>query len=242
MSRHLLHAIDDLKERMALLGATVQQAVALAVEAVLNGDAEKADQVARGDRAIDVAEVALEEECLKVFALYQPVGRDLRLMVGILKLNSDLERIGDLAVSVAGNAGHLDAAGHPELKALLAQLAARSQSMIHQGLDCLMRQDARLALDVCAADDEVDRLYTAVRSSIQQVISLPGEPRDLPRVEALLRMVHTARSLERMADHATNIAEDVIYMVTGEIPRHGGHLEVRSWLDRDGEDAVKTAS
>jgi len=242
MSRHLLHALDDLKQRVADLGTTVQQAVALAVEAVLEGNTEKARQVEAGDRAIDMDEVALEEECLKVFALYQPVATDLRLMVGILKLNNDLERIGDLAVSVAGNAGYLDAAGHPELKELLAQLAVRSQSMIHQGLDCLMRRDARLALDVCASDDEVDRLYTAVRASIQQVLALPEEPRDLARVESLLRMVHTARSLERMADHATNIAEDVIYMVTGEIPRHGGHLEIRGWLDRDGEEAARTAS
>lgn len=242
MSRHLLHALDELKARVGALGTTVQQAVAQAVDAVLDGDVAKARRVEEGDRAIDMAEVAVEEECLKVFALYQPVGTDLRLMVGILKLNNDLERIGDLAVSVAGNAGHLEAAGHPELKDLLVQLAARSQSMIHQGLDCLMRQDARLALQVCAADDEVDRLYTAVRASIQQVLALPEEPRDLPRVEAMLRMVHTARSLERMADHATNIAEDVIYMVTGEIPRHGAHLEVRELLARDGEESAKTTS
>lgn len=234
MSRHLLHAIDDLKAHVALLGTTVQQAVALAVEAVLDGDTAKAERVTQGDRAIDVAEVALEEECLKVFALYQPVGTDLRLMVGILKLNNDLERIGDLAVSVAGNAGHLDAAGHPELKELLAQLAARSQSMIHLGLDCLMRQDARLALEVCAADDEVDRLYHAVRGSIQEVLATESQLRGIRRVEALLRMVHTARSLERMADHATNIAEDVIYMVTGEIPRHGAIHDLR--LSSSGED------
>lgn len=242
MSRHLLHAIDDLKTRVATLGTTVQQAVALAVEAVLDGDTAKAERVTSGDRAIDVAEVALEEECLKVFALYQPVGTDLRLMVGILKLNNDLERIGDLAVSVAGNAGHLDAAGHPELKELLAQLAARSQSMIHQGLACLMRQDARLALDVCAADDEVDHLYHAVRGSIQEVLASTGQARGAQRVEALLRMVHTARSLERMADHATNIAEDVIYMVTGEIPRHGAHREVRDLLARGAEETAQSTS
>ena len=242
MSVHFQREIGQLKKQALSLSALVEEAVWLAVRAVQERDPALAERVIAGDRAIDEREVQVEEECLKLLALYQPVASDLRFLVSVLKLNSDLERIGDLAVSVAGNAGHLDAAGHPELKALLAQLAARSQSMIHQGLDCLMRQDARLALDVCAADDEVDAMYHAVRGSIQDVLAAGDEPRDVERVEALLRMVHTARSLERMADHATNIAEDVIYMVTGEIPRHGGHLEVRSWLDRDGEDAVKSAS
>jgi phosphate transport system protein len=231
MSKHMQHALDLLRDRVDELGATVQRAVAEAVSAVLDGDHARAGRVIQGDRRIDLDEVEVEEECLKVFALHQPVGTDLRLLVGILKLNNDLERIGDLAVNIAGNAGHVDLAGDAQVREILLQLAARSQQMLQLGLESLVKQDEQLALRVCAADDDVDHLYSRFRSVVQETLADEHATRDLARIESLMRAISVSRSLERVADHATNIAEDVIYMVTGEIPRHGALRDLRAWKE-----------
>ena len=228
MTKHMLNALDMLRDRVEDLGRTVQRAVADAVASVTDGDSATATRVIEGDRRIDQDEVEVEEECLKVFALHQPVARDLRLLVGILKLNNDLERIGDLAVNIAGNCGHIDLSADPRLRDLLQRLSSRSQDMLQLGLDSLVRQDADLARRVCAADDDVDRLYNNLRTAIQEQLARE-ERAGLTRVECLMRVISVARSLERIADHATNIAEDVIYMVTGEIPRHGGQRDLRAW-------------
>jgi phosphate transport system protein len=228
MTKHMLNALDHLRDRVEDLGRTVQRAVADAVDSLTNGDRAKSIRVIEGDRRIDQDEVEVEEECLKVFALHQPVAKDLRLLVGILKLNNDLERIGDLAVNIAGNCGHIDLSGDARLRDLLQRLSSRSQDMLQLGLDSLVRQDAELARRVCAADDDVDRLYNNLRTAIQEQLAADDNP-GLGRIESLMRAISVARSLERIADHATNIAEDVIYMVTGEIPRHGGQRDLRAW-------------
>ncbi len=233
MTKHMLHALDRLKERVEELGRTVQRAVADSLQSVMTRDETLAVRVIEGDRAIDLAEVEVEEECLKVLALHQPVATDLRLLVGVLKLNNDLERIGDLAVNIAGNAGKINLDGDPRLTEILLRLAGRSQDMLHQGLDSLMRQDSQLALRVCAADDDVDHLYSLFRSTIQDTLAADQGARSLERIECLMRAISVSRSLERIADHATNIAEDVIYMATGEIPRHGALRDLRVWKDRD---------
>ena len=232
MTKHMLHALNLLRDRVEVLGHAVQQAVADAVDSVLKGDKALAGRIIQGDHRIDLDEVEVEEECLKVFALHQPVATDLRLLVGILKLNNDLERIGDLAVNIAGNAGHVDLAGDGPAREILLQLAARSQLMLKMGLESLVQQDEQLALQVCAADDDVDRLYSNFRSAIQEILADEHATRDLTRIESLMRAISVSRNLERVADHATNIAEDVIYMVTGEIPRHGALRDLRVWKDR----------
>jgi phosphate transport system protein len=232
MTKHMLHALNLLRDRVDELGATVQRSVADSFNAVLAGDRELAARVIQGDHRIDLDEVEVEEECLKVFALHQPVATDLRLLVGILKLNNDLERIGDLAVNIAGNAGHVDLSGDEAAREILLQLSARSQHMLQMGLDSLVDQDEQLALQVCAADDDVDRLYSDFRSAIQETLASEHDTRGLARIESLMRSISVSRSLERIADHATNIAEDVIYMVTGEIPRHGALRDLRVWKER----------
>ncbi|MCB9474315.1 MAG: phosphate signaling complex protein PhoU [Candidatus Delongbacteria bacterium] len=232
MTRHMLHALDSLKERVEELGRTVLDSVVDATEAVMSGNLDLANRVIQGDSAIDLEEVEVEEECLKVLALHQPVATDLRLLVGILKLNNDLERIGDLAVSIAGHANSIHLPGDEKLVDLMKRLSRRSQEMLQLGLDCLIRQDGALAERVCAADDDVDELYSIIRSETQSL--LMNETRLEPRqIEGLMRFVSVARSLERIADHATNIAEDVIYMVTGEISRHGSLRGLRPWKGKE---------
>ncbi|MCA9783425.1 MAG: phosphate signaling complex protein PhoU [Candidatus Cloacimonetes bacterium] len=232
MTRHMLHALDSLKERVEELGRTVLDSVVDATEAVMSGNLDLANRVIQGDSAIDLEEVEVEEECLKVLALHQPVATDLRLLVGILKLNNDLERIGDLAVSIAGHANSIHLPGDEKLVDLMKRLSRRSQEMLQLGLDCLIRQDGALAERVCAADDDVDELYSIIRSETQSL--LMNETRLEPKqIEGLMRFVSVARSLERIADHATNIAEDVIYMVTGEISRHGSLRGLRPWKGKE---------
>jgi phosphate transport system protein len=233
MTKHMLNALDLLRDRVEELGRNVQRAVADAVTAVLANDAPTAARIIDGDRRIDLDEVEVEEECLKVFALHQPVARDLRLLVGILKLNNDLERIGDLAVNIAGNCGHIDISADERILDILHRLSERSQDMLQLGLDSLVKQDAQLAQRVCAADDDVDYLYSNLRSAIQEQLANEHATVDLRRIECLMRTISISRSLERIADHATNIAEDVIYMVTGEIPRHGAMRDLRLWKDRE---------
>jgi phosphate transport system protein len=233
MTKHMLHALEQLKTRVEDLGREVQRAVADAVEAALLPDPERSQRVIEGDAHIDEIEVEIEEECLKVLALHQPVATDLRLLVGVLKLNNDLERIGDLAVNIAGNAGKIDLSGDPRLLEILQRLSGRSQDMLQLCLDSLIRQDERLALRVCAADDDVDQLYSLFRSAIQETLAAENETLSLRRIECLMRSISVSRSLERIADHATNIAEDVIYMVTGEIARHDAVRELRIWKEHE---------
>lgn len=221
MTKHMLRDLERVRVRVEELGRVVQAAVAEGVDCVLRRDAERARKVIEGDRWIDREEVEVEEECLKVLALHQPVAADLRLLVGILKLNNDLERIGDMASTIAGNAGHVDLSREPALADRLRQLADRSQNLLREGLECLIQQDEEQARRVCAADDEVDRLHVEYRDAAQKVLA-ESTGGSLVYIEGLLRSLSVSRSLERIADHATNIAEDVIYMVSGTIPRHCG--------------------
>jgi phosphate transport system protein len=147
--------------------------------------------------------------------LYQPVAIDLRLIVSVLKINNDLERVGDLAVNIA----HKAVAVVNELTVaapdMLPDMAAKTQAMLHDSLDALVALDSKLAADVCARDDEVDQLKRAIRLEVEDRIEI--NPRHL---RPLLRLLAVSRNLERIADSATNIAEDVIYMVEGKIIRH----------------------
>lgn len=215
MSVHLRREIDSLKQSLLLLCHMVEDQVALAVKALLDRDQELAERVAQRDREIDQREVEVEEECLRVLALYQPVAIDLRLIVSVLKINSDLERVGDLAVNIAHKAlavvNELSVAA-PDV---LPDMATKTQAMLHDSIDALVNLDSRLAADVCARDDEVDQLKRTIRLEVEDRIEV--NPRQL---RPLLRLLAVSRNLERIADSATNIAEDVIYMVDGRIIRH----------------------
>ncbi len=215
MSVHLQREINRLKQSLLLLCRMVEDQVQLAVKALLDRDQSLAERVEERDREIDQREVEVEEDCLRVLALYQPVAIDLRLIVAVLKINSDLERVGDLAVNIAHKA--IAVVGESEVTApdVLPDMAAKTQSMLHDSLDALVALDAKLAARVCARDDEVDQLKRTIRLEVEKRIET--NPKHL---RPLLRLLAVSRNLERIADSATNISEDVIYMVDGKIIRH----------------------
>jgi len=216
MAKHLQIETGKLRKRILYVGAFVEESFVLAVRAIARRDAETAQRVLDTHFEVDRMEVELEEECLKVLALYQPVARDLRLIVAILKINNDLERIGDLAENIARRALSLAGQTATEAPYDLSGMAESARQMLHGSLDALANLDADVARRVCAQDDSVDTInrdmYRRVKAAIQ---ARPDQ------VDALLHLLSVSRYIERIADHATNIAEDVIYMLEGGIVRHG---------------------
>jgi phosphate transport system protein len=212
---HLQREIDRLKRKVLALGALVEDNLRLAFQAIDQRDAAKAQRVIATDVLIDQNEVDVEEECLKILALYQPVAGDLRFVAAVIKINSELERIGDLSANIAERALQL-VDEHPVAVPLrVAVMADRTWTILEKALDALVRQDAVLARQVLVADDEVDELYAELIDELKAVIRA-----DLEHLDAIVLLFSVARYLERLADHATNIAEDVLYMVEGEIQRH----------------------
>jgi phosphate transport system protein len=212
----LLHKeIQRLKQQMLFLGALIEERVNLAVKAVDTRDLALAQRVIEGDNEIDQMEVDLEEECLKVLALHQPVAIDLRMIIAVLKINNDLERVGDLGADIAERGVFF--ATHPPVDWPFdfPLMAKKVQHMLQQSLDALVNLDLDIAQAVLKADDVVDDMHGKV---FQQVTtSIQATP---IQVEYFLNYLSVSRYLERMADHVTNIAEDVIYLVEGEIVRH----------------------
>jgi phosphate transport system protein len=207
--------IDGLKKRILALSAVVEDAVRKALLATERHDPILAQAVIAGDHQIDVLEVELEEECLKILALHQPVAMDLRFIIAVLKINNDLERTGDLAVNIAERAMFL--ADHQTVTPppTLPALADKAQEMLHKSLDALVKTDTELAKQVLETDDEVDALHRGMYGRVQQLAKEnPNE------IAGLFQWLSVSRYLERIADQATNIAEDVIYMMNGEIVRH----------------------
>jgi phosphate transport system protein len=208
--------IEKLKAKVLTLSAMVEEAVFKAVKAVEQRDIALADRVKESDREIDTMEVEIEEDCLKILALHQPVAIDLRFIIAVLKLNNDLERIGDLAVNIAHRARSLSKLeGTPELLDFQG-MASKVKAMLRKCLESLVHMDTNLARAVCAADDEVDALNRHMYERVHAAIKRNPEQSD-----KLIHLFAVSRNLERIADHATNIAEDVIYMIQGEIVRHG---------------------
>ncbi len=215
MSIHLLNEIDKLKKMVLGLSAMVEESVQRAVKSLDLRDEQLARRVIDHDIDIDRREVDVEEECLKILALHQPVAIDLRLIIAVLKINNDLERIGDLAVNIAERAAFLATQERLPIMFRFTLMAEKAQGMLHQSLDALVNLDAGLAREVCAKDDEVDAMNREAYLLVQE-----GIRRHPERLETLIHMLSASRHLERIADHATNIAEDVIYMCEGEIVRH----------------------
>ena len=215
MPKHLQREIENLKKKILNLGARVETVVHEAIRSIEERDAALAQKIIDQDIEIDHTEVEVEEDCLKILALYQPVAIDLRFIVAILKINSDLERIGDLGVNIAERSVFL--ASVPQVNASLdfARMSKKTESMLNKCLDALVNMSSGLANEVCADDDEVDainrQMYLRVQEGIQ---AYPGQ------MLSLIHLLSVSRHLERIADHATNIAEDVIYMIEGRIVRH----------------------
>ncbi|MFO7871727.1 MAG: phosphate signaling complex protein PhoU [Kiritimatiellia bacterium] len=215
MTQRLQKEIENLKKKLLTLCSVVEKAVMLATKAVEEDDSKLAEQVIKDDVNIDNSEVELEEDCLKILALYQPVAVDLRIIVAILKINSDLERIGDLAVNVAERVSHIGSGKPTPEKFGFPAMMEHVTQMLRNGIDAMVKMDEELAYSVCAADDKVDEMN---RRSYELAESMIGD-KDIS-VKTLIDLLSVSRHLERIADHATNIAEDVVYMIEGEVIRH----------------------
>jgi phosphate transport system protein len=215
MTMHMQREIEKLKKLVLSLGADVEENVHKAVQALQARDRALAEKIIAGDAAVDKFEVYLEEECLKILALHQPVAIDLRFVIAVLKINNDLERIGDLAVNIAERATYLASQEPVEIPFDFVGMANKTKLMLKKSLDALVNMDAREAWEVCAMDDEVDAINRQMYEQVQDGIRQRPD-----QMKSLIHCLSTSRHLERIADHATNIAEDVIYMVAGEIVRH----------------------
>jgi phosphate transport system protein len=215
MTKHIQRQVDLLKQKILYVGTLVEESIAKAIAALINRDAKLGEKVIEADNVIDRMEVEVEEECLKVLALYQPVAADLRFVVAVLKINNDLERMGDLAQNIAKRAVYLAKADPLDLPIDFRSMAAKAQTMVKQSLDALVNSDSALARLVRSEDDEVDQARQRFRQQILDAIRKRPE-----KVEHLLKLNSVSKHLERLADMATNVAEDVIYMVEGEIVRH----------------------
>jgi phosphate transport system protein len=218
--KHLDHEIARLKKQILSLAADVEEAVVKSVEAINSRDARIGAQVVDFDSHIDAVEVEVEEECLKLLALYQPVTQDLRFIVACIRLNSDLERIGDLAVNIAERAVYLASVAEPIEKPLdVGSMGRLVRSMLSGALNALVNLDATLARKVCAMDDEADAMHRGTFARVEEAVR-----RHPSEFATMTHYLSVSRYLERIADHATNIAEDVIYMVEGAIVRHRGEI------------------
>ena len=215
MTKHLLRDLEHLKKQLLLVGALVEGAILKATTALLERRPELASEVLRGDDAIDAREVMVEEECLKILALHQPVAIDLRYIITVLKVNNDLERMGDLAGNIAGRAADLlkhEPIRFPPEFAVMVETVRR---MVHESLDALIHSDVALAKRVLAADDVVDQVHRQMFRDMQTLAR-----QNPSMIEAAISILSASRNLERIADQCTNIAEDVIFLVEGEIVRH----------------------
>jgi phosphate transport system protein len=215
MTKHFRKELETIKKRVLTLGSMVEDLVHDSVKAVDRIDADLADQIIKKDSEIDETEVDIEEECLKVLALHQPVAVDLRFIIAVIKINNELERIGDQAVNIAQRVQVIAKRPKPPFRFDYSDMGEKAQKMLRMSLDALVNLDVDLAYRVITMDDEVDRIKSDAYDKIKQAIQ------DLPeRVGYYINLLLISRHLERLADHATNIAEEVIYLVEGEIFRH----------------------
>ena len=215
MTRHIDRQIGNLKEKIRRVGTVVEESISKSISAVINRDVQLAQRVLASDEAIDRMEVEVEEECLKILALYQPVAADLRFVVAVLKINNDLERMGDLAKNIAKRVAQLEGAGPVDLPPEIRTMAMQAEEMVRECLAAVIDADPVLARRIREQDDVVDEARQKVRKRI-----LAGIKEHPENVEVLLRINSITKHIERIADMATNVAEDVIYMVEGDIVRH----------------------
>jgi phosphate transport system protein len=215
MSKHLQRDMDNLQHDLLALAASVEEAIHKATRALQDRDAGLARQVIDGDNQIDQEENHVEEECLKILALHQPVAVDLRRIAAAMKINTDLERMADLAEDIAERAVRLTQLPPIPVPEKLQRMTDLTTSMVRQSLDAFVNLDTRQARRVCRLDDEVDRHNEAIIEELIRAMRAAPE-----MVEPGLSLFSATRHLERIADHATNIAEDVVYLVEGEIVRH----------------------
>ncbi|MGI6088032.1 MAG: phosphate signaling complex protein PhoU [Kiritimatiellia bacterium] len=215
MCIHLRRELEKLKRRILQLSSEVEEDVYRAVQALDTRNQAMAEEVIAREQQTNIMEVEVEEECLKLLALYQPVAADLRYIIAVLKINQDLERIGDLAVHIAECSLELCRQPEPETPIRLSDMANKTQLMLKKVLDAFVNQDKAAAHEVCITDHVVDNMKNEIFR--QAKIAIRKNPE---QCDTFIEIMNVARHLERIADHATNIAEDLIYLIAGRIVRH----------------------
>jgi len=218
--RHFETELQALKNRLLGMGALVEERVHVAMQALMERRVEAAEAIVAGDAEVNDLQIEIDDRCLKLLALQNPMASDLRLITAAMKINADLERIGDQAVNIAENA--VKVAALPPLRPIvdLPRMAELAEAMTRDSLDAFVRRDSELARDILARDDEVDQLKDQIfRVLLTHMMADPGT------IERALGLILVSRNLERIADHATNIAEDVIFVVEAKDVRH--HHEQR---------------
>ena len=209
--------LKKLKEEILKMGGIVEEMIARSTQTLVERNSTLAQEIMKRDPEVNHLEMEIDERCVQLLALHQPAGSDLRFIAIGLRISKDLERMGDLAVNICEQALNLNK--EPQLKPYkdLPLMAAKAQQMVKTTLDAFVKRDAGLAQQVCEMDDEVDDLNDRV---FQELVTLMQN--DSGSVSRAVRLILVARHLERIADHATNIAEEVIFMVQGRDIRHGG--------------------
>jgi len=216
--KHFSRELEKIKKQILSLGAKVEEQVRMATQAVETHDAELAQQIIQSDYDIDEMEVEIEEECLKVLALHQPVAVDLRFLIAVIKINNELERIGDQAVNIAERVDIIGKGEQLDLFFDYSAMGEKVQDMLKSSLDALVNMDYDLAYSVVVRDDEVDQIKSDAYDLIKNAM---GDHPD--KLGELINLLLISRHLERLADHTTNIAEEVIYLIEGEIIRHAAY-------------------
>jgi len=215
MSRHFHDELEALKQTLLAMGGLVEDQIRHVMQALVDRDDALASEVIERDRQVNAYDVEVDAQCVELLALHQPAAGDLRFITTAMKIVTDLERIGDQAVNIAQRAIELNR--EPQLKPYidLPRMAARAQAMVKESLDAFVARDTELARRVRAEDDEVDALKEQIFREL--LTFMMEDPRSIPRA---IRLILISRFLERVADHATNIAEMVIYLVEGKMVRH----------------------
>ncbi|HEU4760991.1 MAG TPA: phosphate signaling complex protein PhoU [Gemmatimonadales bacterium] len=214
--RHFHDELSDLKVRLLAMSGEAEAALARAVESLLERNAEKAAGVIAGDHRLDAMEVDIEDQCIRLLALQQPMARDLRMVTSALRIASDLERVGDHAVNIAQSSERLLEASPIAPEPELVEMARMAREMLADALEAFVRGDARGGRDVCARDDKVDALHRSVFR-----ILLTHMMEDPHNISTGMELALVSRNLERVADLATNIGEDVVFLVEGKSIKHG---------------------
>jgi phosphate transport system protein len=233
--RHFHDQLATLKQRLLDMSARAEELVDLSVDALLTRDKAKADAVIQGDREVDTLEIEVESLAVELLALQQPMARDLRFIISAIKVSSDLERVGDHAVNIAQSALRLIAlrssiTPDPEIE----DMARRSRRMLSDALDAFIRADGMLGREVCRADDAVDALHNSLFR-----ILLTHMMADARTINPSLELLLVSRNLERVADLATNIGEDAVYLAEGKQIKHRFELDEKS--ERGEPSAAETA-
>ena len=216
MERRFDADLKDLKNRILVMGGYVEKSIERATQALEERNFAHFDEVHALELKINESHIDVDFACVQVLARLSPLAADLRLIVSIIKINSDLERMGDQAVNISHNAEHYISDRTVDIDLKFSEMAKSVQTMVRKALDAFMRSDTRLAQEVLESDDEVD----SYKNRIFELL-LPYMKKNPDQIEAALDLILIARNLERMGDHATNIAEDVIFACTGEDVRHG---------------------